>query len=106
MPSLSAFIFVAKPLIRDTVDELLDGQNDYLGRAVKSVLTSNRSRARRDRIVSCVDGDDIHITTVTSGRKWCKHCTKSRSIYRSQSVAPISPPPWPRDSAAILGPLP
>jgi CheY-like chemotaxis protein len=64
-----ALTFVAKPIkTRDTVDELLDRLMEYVRRSLKSLLVVEPDLTRRDRILRCVDGDDLQVTCVPDGR--------------------------------------
>jgi signal transduction histidine kinase/CheY-like chemotaxis protein/HAMP domain-containing protein len=66
---LGALSFVAKPIqTRETLERLLDGLKEFLGRSVKSLLVVETDPAQRERVLELMDREDIQCTTVASGR--------------------------------------
>jgi signal transduction histidine kinase/CheY-like chemotaxis protein len=64
-----ALSFVAKPIkTKDTVDELLDDLQEFLGRSTKSLLVVEQDAAKRERILECVGAGDVEVTAVPDGK--------------------------------------
>src|SRR5205807_4438763 len=58
-----ALAFVAKPIqTREAVDELIDRLKAFVSRTLKSLLVVEPDLAKRDRVLACLDGDDIQVT--------------------------------------------
>src|SRR5207248_15257 len=74
-----ALTFVAKPIkTRDTIDELLEQLHDYLTRPTKSLLVAEPDEKRRERILACVDGDDVEVTNVATGAEMLQRLHERR----------------------------
>jgi signal transduction histidine kinase/DNA-binding response OmpR family regulator/HAMP domain-containing protein len=63
-----ALAFVAKPIPnRDLLDGMLDYLADFIGRKMKSLLVVEPDPERRNRILACVDAEDVQLTGVADG---------------------------------------
>jgi CheY-like chemotaxis protein len=63
-----ALAFVAKPIkTKETVDELLDRLQDFVGRGQKRLLLVEPDPSQHARIVECLDAADIQVTSVPDG---------------------------------------
>jgi CheY-like chemotaxis protein len=64
-----ALTFIAKPLqTRDAVDELVVRLKDFVDRSMKSLLIVEPDPSECDRILECLGGDDIQVTSVADGK--------------------------------------
>jgi HAMP domain-containing protein/signal transduction histidine kinase/CheY-like chemotaxis protein len=60
-----ALSFLAKPIqSRDLLDGLLNRIADFTGRETRSLLVVEPDAARRERILTCVDGEEVKVTAV------------------------------------------
>ncbi len=67
--SSGALAFVAKPIQnKDTLEILLDRLRDFITRPMKSLLLVEPDPKRRERILECIDAEDIQVTSVSDGR--------------------------------------
>jgi CheY-like chemotaxis protein len=61
-----ALAFLAKPIqSRDVLDGLLHHVGEFIGRAMKSLLVVESDVVRRNRILDCIDAEDVQVTAVT-----------------------------------------
>ena len=60
-----ALAFLTKPIqSRDVLDALLDHVGDFIGRSMKSLLVVEPDPDRRNRILDCIDADEVQVTAV------------------------------------------
>jgi HAMP domain-containing protein/signal transduction histidine kinase/CheY-like chemotaxis protein len=63
-----ALAFVSKPIPnRDVLDGALDFLADFTGRSLKSLLVVEPDADRWNRILGCIDAEDVQVTTVPDG---------------------------------------
>jgi HAMP domain-containing protein/signal transduction histidine kinase/CheY-like chemotaxis protein len=66
---LGALGVVTKPIqTRETIEHLMSTLNEYVSRPVKDLLLIGRADDRRNRIREYLEGEDVRVTAVDSGR--------------------------------------
>jgi HAMP domain-containing protein/signal transduction histidine kinase/CheY-like chemotaxis protein len=61
-----ALAFLAKPIqSRDLLDGLLHHVGEFIGRGMKSLLVVESDLGRRNRILDCIDAEDVQVTAVS-----------------------------------------